>query len=344
MPTILSIHIETLNPMKTTSLLVIILISQFLNPAKSLAQDINVGIDLWPGYYPIVLAKHLGYFKKRGLNVNFVLPESTDNMLGQFTDGKLDMVCVAMGDAFSLYKQDPGLRVVMITDESSGGDALLAKRRSGKNEQGKIRQTDFDFTSLRGKKIGTNLEGFGELFINTFLKEKGVDPKSIKLVHQEAAGALTALQSGKVDIVHTWEPYVTEIQSFNLGDIIFDSSKTPGLIPDALLANGNFIKDRPKDLALFIQAWLEASDWWRNNLKEGNAIIESEMVMMPDSVSLDGVKLYGLESNVNAFKPSNDMSSLFYVTQLYIDFFVSKGLIDPSFKPDQIIDGKFLSR
>ena len=302
-------------------------------PIKSIANTINVGIDLWPGYYPIVLAKHLGMFKKRGLRVNFVLPESTDNMLGQFTDGKLDMVCVAMGDAFSLYNKDPNLRIVMITDESSGGDALLASRNLNKISP----------ATLSGAKIGTNLQGFGELFVNTFLKQKGLNPDSVTLVHLEAANALNALQSGKADIAHTWEPYVTEIQSFNVGSVIFDSSYTPGLIPDALLANGEFIKNHPKDLKKFISAWLEASKWWLDNLAKGNAIIESEMVMMPDSVNLNGVKLYDLNSNIRAFKPKNNMESLHYVTQLYIDFFVDKGLIKEGFKPEWILDGQFLS-
>ena len=302
-------------------------------PIKSMANTINVGIDLWPGYYPIVLAKHLGMFEKRGLQVNFVLPESTDNMLGQFTDGKLDMVCVAMGDAFSLYNRDPNLRIVMITDESSGGDALLASRSLNKISP----------ATLNGIKIGTNLQGFGELFVNTFIQQKGLNPDSVTLVHLEAANALNALQSGKADIAHTWEPYVTEIQSFNVGSVIFDSGHTPGLIPDALLANGGFIKDRPEDLKKFISAWLEASEWWLDNLARGNAIIESEMVMMPESVNLNGVKLYDLDSNISAFKPKKNMASLHYVTQLYIDFFVTKGLIKGGFKPEWILDGQFLS-
>lgn len=305
-----------------------------LYPLKSIASTIRVGIDLWPGYYPIVLAKHLGLFKKQGLNVNIVLPESTDNMLGQFTNGELDMVCVAMGDAFSLYKKDTGLRIVMITDESSGGDALLAK-----NDLKSISEIN-----LKGKRIGTNLQGFGELFINHFLKQKKIDPSAVTLIHQEAANALNTLQSGEADIVHTWEPYVTEIQSFNTGRVVFDSGQTPGLIPDALLANGNFIKNNPDDLKKFISAWLEASAWWLNHLQAGNAIIESEMVMMPNSVNLKGVKLYKLQDNLSVFEPKDDMTSLYYVTNLYIKFFEKKGVIKKGFKADNILDSSFLPR
>lgn len=292
-----------------------------------LSKVINVGIDLWPGYYPIILAKHLGLFKKRGLTVNYILPESTDNMLGKFIARELDMVCVAMGDAFSLYNQDNDLRIVMITDESAGGDALLARDKN---------------ISITNTTIGTNLKGFGELFVQEFLKQKNVNPKSVKIVQQEASNAVNALQTNKVDIVHTWEPYVTDAVSYNVGRVIFDSSKTPGLIPDALLANGNFIKQHPEQLSLFIEAWLEASQWWVQNRYKGDSIIESEMVMMPGSVNLGGVKLYNKNDNIKAFKLGSGMQSLGYVTQIYIDFFVQKGSLNKGVKPKDILDDRFI--
>lgn len=288
---------------------------------------IKVGIDLWPGYYPIVLAKKLGFFEKRNLEVDFVLPEATDNMLGKFTSGELDLVCVAMGDAFSLYQQDSGLRVVMITDESAGGDALLSNDIS---------------QNYNGKRIGTNLKGFGELFIKSFMLQNNINPASVSLVQLDAAEAVHALQSGRVDVAHTWEPYVTEIESFKLGEVIFDSSETPGLIPDALLANGRFIKNNPVALKSFVNAWLEASEWWQANLQEGNQIIESEMVMMPNSVNLKGIRLYSRKDNLLAFQQGDDMTSLYHVTQKYIDYFIAKGVIKPGFRPSDILNPSFI--
>jgi NitT/TauT family transport system substrate-binding protein len=305
-----------------------------LSSALSIAKPIKIGIDLWPGYYPLVLAKHLGLFKKHGLQVDIVLPESTDNMLGQFIDGDLDMVCVAMGDAFSLYNKDNDLRVVMITDESAGGDALVG--------QIALREKSLKWDSLKGKRIGTNLNGFGELFVRRFLANQGADPDTVSFVQLEAADALNALQYNKVDIAHTWEPYVSEILSFNKGTVVFDSSQTPGLIPDALLANGPFIKNNPEQLKLFIKAWLEAAQWWLENPAQGNALIESELVMMPDSVSLKGVKLYDKHANLKAFKAGQGMDSIFHVTQMYIDFFTAKGIVKAGLKPEDIIDGQFL--
>lgn len=289
---------------------------------------IKVGIDLWPGYYPVILAKHLGFFKDRGLEVDIILPEDTDNMLNDFTSGKLDLVCVAMGDAFSLKNKDPDLKIVLITDESAGGDALLGSPDSIK--------------SLKGKRIGTNLDGFGELFIKAFVNQAGFNLSDVNLVHQEASEAIHFLQEGRADIVHTWEPYVTEVVSFNVGDVLFDSADTPGLIPDSLLANGNTIKNKKQSLMLFIEAWLEAVDWWLAHRVKGDSIIESELVLMPGSVNLESVRLYTKNNNIEAFKKANDMGSMHHVTDIYIDFFKKKGVLKKNYSSNNFIDSSFL--
>lgn len=306
-----------------------LLLSLFISfSSNANPQWIKVGIDLWPGYYPVILAKHLGLFRKNGIEVDIVLPEDTDNMLSDFTSGKLDLVCVAMGDAFSLKAQDPDLRVVMITDESAGGDALLG-------------QPD-ELNNLKGKRIGTNLNGFGELFIKSFINQAGLKLDDIQLIHQEASEAIHFLQEDRADIVHTWEPYVTEVVSFNVGDVVFDSSKTPGLIPDSLLANGNTIKNKGNSLKLFISAWLEAVEWWLNNRVKGDSIIESELVLMPGSVNLEAVRLYDKSDNIKAFKRSDDMASMHHVTDIYIKFFKRKGILKGDYSSSDFIDASFL--
>mgnify|MGYP001142669194 CR=1 FL=1 len=310
-------------------LLFVLLISQSVLVSAN-NQSIRIGIDLWPGYYPVILAKHLNLFKKRNLIVDIVLPEDTDNMLQDFTSGKLDLVCVAMGDAFSLKAEDPNLKVVMITDESAGGDALLGNPE--------------DLSSLKGRKIGTNLDGFGELFVKAFLEKGGLSLNDVSLVHQEASDAIHFLQEGRADVVHTWEPYVTEVVSFNAGDVLFDSSHTPGLIPDSLLANGKTIRHNPKALRLFIEAWLEAVDWWLDHRVKGDSIIESELVLMPGSVNLEGVRLYTKNDNIEAFRLGQSMTSLHHVTNIYIDFFRKKGGLNSGLKSIDFLDSRFLPK
>lgn len=293
--------------------------------------DIKVGIDLWPGYYPIIIAKQQGYFEEEGLNVSYYLPEKTNNLMSMFTDHRIDLLCVAMGDAFALYDKDPDMRVVMITDESYGGDALLKKGPLPKPGE-----------PLR---IGTNLRGFGELFVREYLKRSGFFPKDITFVQQEASQAMEYLRTGKAHIVHTWEPYVTDIEKYFGADIVFDSSQTPGLIPDALLANGQFIKKHPKAIQGFISAWLKGVDWWKSNRALGDQMIEQELFLIPGTLSLKGTKLYDLDDNVMAFTQIDNMKSLYYVADVYLKFFKDKNEFQnmPDSASD-LITGRFLPK
>jgi len=291
---------------------------------------IQVGIDLWPGYYPVILAKELGIFKKYNLDVNIILPEHTDNMLGDFVSGKLDVVCVAMGDAFTLLARDPDLRVVWVSDESAGGDALLSlKSLNSPNNTKPI-------------KIGTNLLGFGEIFIERYLASASISKDNVVLVQQDSAQALAYLRDGIVDIAHAWEPYVTEVTQYLKSRIIFDSSQTPGLIPDTVLFNGKFRKNHPLQGKRFIAAWLEATQWWLNNREQGDAMLDSYLVVMPGSINLKDVKLYTGDNNKRAFTKADDMSSLYFVAQIYSDFFYKNGVLKKNINPESLLDSSFL--
>lgn len=317
-----------INISKTFVTIVLSMISIFVFSTEK-PHTVTVGIDLWPGYYPLLIAQHNGYFKEQQLDVKYVLPEETNNLMGMFNENKIDLLCVAMGDAFVLYDEDQDMRVVMITDESLGGDALLTK--------GPLPSFN------ESLKIGTNLQGFGELFVREFIKKNNINPKNVIWVQQEASQAMDNLRSGKADIVHTWEPYVTEIKTYFGAQVIFDSSQTPGLIPDALLANGQFIKNHGPQLKGFITAWLKASQWWLSNREKGDEIIEDKLLLLPGTLSLKGIKLYTLKENLKAFSQEKDENSLYHTAQMYRDYFYSKQAFERlPHKPQDIMTGEFL--
>jgi len=143
--------------------------------------------------------------------------------------------------------------------------------------------------------------------------------------------------------VHTWEPYVSDISQYFGADVIFDSSQTPGLIPDALLANGQFLKQQPEALKRFIAAWFKGVDWWQKNRALGDQIIEQELLMIPGSLSLKGTKLFTLKDNQRAFSAQGNMQSINFVTEIYLNFFKEK----QAFKTlpngaNQLVTGQYL--
>lgn len=288
---------------------------------------VRVALDLWPGYYPVVIAQKQGYFAKRGLQVDYTIPENTDQMLEAFAAGKVDVVCVALGDVFAFRERVPSLRVVMLSDESAGGDALVSLKP--------LPQT------LKGLRVGTNLNGFGELFVRAFVRQQNASMKDIVLVNQEASKAAIMLSEGKVDVAHTWEPYVSELTSYNDATVVFTSERTPGLIPDAVVMHGNLLQ-QPEQARAFVAAWLEAAEWWLTHRHAGNRIAERALLLMPNTVNLEGIRLFDGKANRAAFQKSGSESSIFQTTQLYIDYFREKGVIKSTVTPDDVVTSAYL--
>lgn len=286
---------------------------------------INIGIDLWPGYYPVVIANELGLFAKRGLTVNISYPQDTDLMLKQFAAHELDAVCVAAGDLVMGRRDNLAARIVLISDLSAGGDALLSLNRLT--------------NTLAGLRIGTNMGGFGELFVEQFVTDYGTDVADIELLNLDASRAYEKLASGELDIAHSWEPYVSEAKSRG-AKVVYTSRQTPGLIPDILAFNGAFIKTHPQQIQTFIEAWLEAVDWWLVNSEQGNLLV-TKALQLDAPVSLEGIKLMDRASNIASFN-GQSARALSPVIRRYIDLFVRRGYIEDFFPVNEIIDSSFI--
>lgn len=270
-------------------------------------RTLRLAMDYWAGYYPAVLADELGYLREEGLALELTMPSDTDAMLAEFAAGRHDLVGTALGDLIVLSRTRADIRVLLVADESSGGDALLA--RPGLDD------------ATRPLRVGTNIGGFGELFLEEAWQAMGLGPDDIRLLEVEGADVPAALAAGRIDLGHTWEPYVSEAEA--LGAVRrFDSSATPGLIPDVIATTAEVARERPDDLRAFNRAWFRASAWWASHPDEGNALLERRLGLAPGSVSLEGVALLDLEANRRL-----QSGPLAAVIERYSAFFVRSGVL-----------------
>jgi NitT/TauT family transport system substrate-binding protein len=288
---------------------------------------LQIAYDFWPGYYPMIIAEAQGYFAEYGVRVEALKPENTDSIIASFAGGGYDGLAVALGDVINITQANPDVQVIFVTDQSDGGDALLVT--------GDI-QTVAD---LRGKRLGTNLGGFGELFVTTVLQEHGLTFSDVQWVNVDAAEVPEQLRSGALEAAHTWEPYVTEAERAG-ARTLFSSRDTPGLILDVMAFQGATLRARPVEVRGFVMAWFRAVDFWLANPAEGNALIAQALALPVDSISLQGVELMTLSANQALLEPG--ASSLYSVAQRYVDFFVQKGALTTSPAVEHFIDASFL--
>ncbi|MGH8591380.1 MAG: ABC transporter substrate-binding protein, partial [Gammaproteobacteria bacterium] len=205
---------------------------------------LRFGYDYWPGYYPALIAAEKGYFAEEGLTVEATKRDDTDALIADFGAGEYDAIGASLGDIVDLTLVHPDVRIILVTDISEGGDAVLARPGVEKVED------------LRGRAFGVNLGSFAELFVLTVLKSHGLSSADIRLVDTDAAELPAKLKSGEIDAGHTWEPFVTQARDEG-ARVLFTSAATPGLIQDVVAVRGEVLRERAKALGAFVKGWFK---------------------------------------------------------------------------------------
>lgn len=288
---------------------------------------LKVGWSLWPGWYPLVIAQEQGLFAKHGVEVELTLYPLYSQAITELDSAKADGVGLVVGDALPLYK-DGDVKLVLITDNSDGGDAIMASN---------------EVTSpadLRGKRIGVGLGTFGEVLVREMLERNNLSVGDVTLVNV-APESLPAELGKTVDAGHTYEPFASQAVQSGY-HAVFSSADTPGLIPDVFVFRSKVTTERPEDVRAFIAAFFEAQEWMLANPSEAAALIATGTGQNPEDISFEGIKLFNKADNAAAFNQGADTASIYFTTQLYLDFQIQAGRLSVAPDLNQLLDASFL--
>jgi NitT/TauT family transport system substrate-binding protein len=289
-------------------------------------QPLRLAIDLWAGYFPALLADELGWLTAAGIELQVSFPADTDAMIADFAAGRYDLIGTSLGDLINITRGHVQAQVLMVCDESAGGDAILLRPGA----------------SLQSRKpllLGTNLGGFGELFVREFLRQRQLQDRAWTWVNVDAADVPRLLASGAIDVGHTWEPYASTAEREG-ATRLFSSLETPGLIPDVLAATNSTIERRKPLLRSFVQIWLRAVAWWLQQPDRGTALIAQRLRQPVESVSLRGVRLMDAEANARLL--SGPQPALRGIVGRYSDHFLSRGSIARPLDPGSLLRSDLL--
>lgn len=296
--------------------------------SQSELPTLRVIYNLWSGNFPIEIAHEKGFFTAQGVKVEPIYIENYIQSISAFSADRADGIATSLGSIINILGKNPDVQITQVTDQSAGADVLVVHRDIK------------SMNDLKGKRIGTKLGDFGELFISTLLHKNHLTTNDVTLVNVEPESVPAGLQSGDIQAGNTWEPYTS--QAVKAGAKVLVSTKqTPGLLPNVIAFRTSVVRDRPLQIQAFIRAWFQAQDYWKTNPEESNALIAKKLNLKPEEVSTDGVQLYTLEDNLKALTPGNTADSLYYTANLYADFYTRTGglsaapdipkLINPSF-------------
>ncbi len=281
------------------------------------------------GYLPAIIAREKGFFKAQGIDVELSYADYLQLQDADFSAGKYDGIGFTLGDLIVLSSTNPDMQAVMVVDESTGADVVVAPS--------KIKT----ILNLKGKKLGANLGSFSEVFVTEMLKTSKLTTDDVSLVKVDALDVPDRLQKNTIQAGHTWEPHLSE--ALKLGaHILFTSKQTPGLILDLIAFRGEVIRDRPEDIRAFVRGWLQALSYWEANIPEGNAIASKGLNIPIKTISFEGIDLTDFAENQKFFQ-SDSPNYIYKTATKYADFFIRAGNVTRLPNLETLFNSSFLT-
>ncbi len=159
------------------------------------------------------IAAEAGYFKNRGLDVEFQLIPLNSTMPAALQSGSIDLA----GTTLPVFLQavDSGLDLIAI---AGSGITLPSDQNFGI-----VVKTDITIAKpedYAGKRIGVpGIGAFLHVLFQNWLIEKGVDIKKVTFVEVSFPQMADVLRAGNVDGVITGEPIMSRIVQANIGKV-----------------------------------------------------------------------------------------------------------------------------
>jgi outer membrane protein OmpA-like peptidoglycan-associated protein/ABC-type nitrate/sulfonate/bicarbonate transport system substrate-binding protein len=252
---------------------------QQTSDAKGLKGKITLAIDDWIGYYPISSAR----MKKAMRNEGYMLDISNDGgdypaRMKKLKEGELDFAVVTV-DSYILNAAslDFPATIVVVLDESKGGDALVAYTNV-------VSSLDSfkSFTSATMPKIAYTpsspsqhlLKAISSHFNVPALKNLG---KAQRIETKDSQEALKDLQDKKVSVAVLWEPNVSKALEIPGVAKILGTESTSRLIVDILVVNREFARKNPEQVDLLLKTYFRTLKFYADDPEDLQKDIQSEV-------------------------------------------------------------------
>jgi NitT/TauT family transport system substrate-binding protein len=201
---------------------------------------------------PVYLAVKQGYFQAEGLDVKFQSFQGGAAIVPAMVAGSVQ---VSFSNWVSLFlAKSRGIDLTVVAD----GD------RAKSGFSGVFTLPDSPIKSpadLAGKKVAVNtLANIGDVAISAVLKDKGVDPKSVKFVEIPFPEMGATLQRGQVDAIWVVEPYTSAVKGTLKAKSVIDpfSGPTDQLPVGGYAVMRQFAEKNPRTVAAFQRALAKA--------------------------------------------------------------------------------------
>lgn len=303
----------------------ILLLSAFTLPGCHRQPPVlRVATNLWPGYEMLYLARNLGYYNE--LPVRLVEVPSTSQVTRNLRNGTLEVGCLTLDEALTLLQDKIDLRVILVMDESCGGDVLMAK-------------PDIDgLKGLRGKRIGFENSTVSAVLLDAALVEAGLQINEIKQVPMSVDEQFQGYMTDKADAVATYEPVRSQLLRKG-AKILFSSAQIPGRIIDILVVRAEVIDKYSEELTALLDGYFRALEYFEKHPLDAAKQMEKRLGRDP-LTQFKGLHIPSLNENYHYLR--GDSARLLKSSQNLLEVMLKRKLLRHSFSFGNLAEPKFL--
>ena len=290
---------------------------------------LKVGVNQWPGYEPIVLARDLSYLPQKQVKL-VELPSNTES-IALLRTGRLDAAALTLDEALNVINLGTELTIVLVLDFSNGADVLLAK------------PTLKSLADIQGHRVGVETTGVGALLFHAALNQAKLEGDDVQVVYLPADEQEAAYISGQVDAVITFEPIKSKLEQHG-AHVLFDSSEVSDLIVDVLAVRTDQLEKQRENIIQLVQAYAKARLYMTQYTEKSMQMMAVRLQTTPHDLKqiYQGLILPSLSENVAYF--SGSPSKFERHVHRVCDFMKNEGMLHKEMTPSYIQDKSFVMR
>ncbi len=253
---------------------------------------VRVGIATWPGFASGMVGQKKGFFGD--IDVQSRVIDDIPARHAAFQSGDIDIMVSSVDQSVHEYAGGLKGKIILVTDESAGGDGIVANPDI---------KTAAD---LRGKKIAFAQTTPSHYLLFKVLEKAGMSPDDVEQVKVDDPGnAGQAFLGGKVDAAVTWEPLLTQVRESTKGHLLASTKEFPETVVDILIASPKLLA-KPEVLKRFISGWLKSVDDIKEHPQEDSKIIAKGLGMKLEDAAgtMAGLQFADAKKNGYFFSPN----------------------------------------
>jgi ABC-type nitrate/sulfonate/bicarbonate transport system substrate-binding protein len=229
-----------------------------------------IGISYQPSLYwalPFYVATEKKWWEELGLKPTFSTfpagaPQVAAAQAKSWDVGGAGSVPAVLGAARF------GLVTIGITNDESKANALYVRA-------GKYAELSKDPAKMKGDKVLITTNSTADYAAQGCLKKWGLSKSDVQFVNLGQAQIISAITSGNGDIAGVWAPNTYTLEEKDGAKYLCSGADTGAIIPGALIARADYVKENPEAVAKFLAVYLRAWTWIKAHHKEALAMMKT---------------------------------------------------------------------